>query len=427
MMSRPDQMVRTPSCYPLLAASHPGRPCYGTALALPVLLRQLHHCFRLPCQRRGVELLLELDPALTAPLMLDAMLLQALVRHWLADALQEPQLQQICLRVQVWAQQQLQQIISVELITQGQAPQASRVPDAPDRARKAASAAALSSAFVSRQLARQLGSRAQSTYSPVGQQRSVLLHVPLATANVGIPSGQWPILLLEQDAARAAELARQWQHLGHPLEILDTVTAVQQRWQHGPLALLLVGNRKWLAAGQALVQSMRQREAAEPWRGHTPVLLPGTAYCGNAAHHQSPEDACLPWPADDATWLQAVAACLPVTQDQTASLPVLDRRVLFDLSQGDWALELPLLQGFIRDKQADLQHLLHAWQQSDQTGFILLAHRIKGASRTVGAAAMADCAERLEREARSALSAACMALLLELEQALDDFVSQLPG
>jgi hypothetical protein len=77
-------------------------------------------------------------------------------------------------------------------------------------------------------------------------------------------------------------------------------------------------------------------------------------------------------------------------------LPVLDRQILFALSQGDWALELPLLQDFARDKQADLLQLLQAWQQGDQANVILLAHRIKGASRTVGAAAMADCAARLE-------------------------------
>jgi hypothetical protein len=44
-------------------------------------------------------------------------------------------------------------------------------------------------------------------------------------------------------------------------------------------------------------------------------------------------------------------------------LPVLDRQILFALSQGDWALELPLLQDFARDKQADLLQLLQAWQQ----------------------------------------------------------------
>jgi HPt (histidine-containing phosphotransfer) domain-containing protein len=55
---------------------------------------------------------------------------------------------------------------------------------------------------------------------------------------------------------------------------------------------------------------------------------------------------------------------------------------------------------------------------------ILLAHRIKGASRTVGGA-MADCAARLEAKARAGLSAADMALLLALEQALEDFVGHL--
>jgi hypothetical protein len=82
----------------------------------PELLRQLHHSFSHSNARGGF--LLELDPALSTPLQLDAMRLQALIRHWLAAALQDDQLRQISLRVQLWAQQQMQQIISVEVITQ---------------------------------------------------------------------------------------------------------------------------------------------------------------------------------------------------------------------------------------------------------------------------------------------------------------------
>ena len=423
-MSRPDHVATTSFRFPLLTACRQGRGCPGTVQALPELLRQLHHCFSLPCQRMGVEFLLELDPALSTPLQLDAMRLQALVRHWLAAALQDGQLRQICLRVQVWAQQQMQQIISVEVRTQRHALGENTEAAVPAKARKSTTAA-LSSAVISRQLARQLGSRQHSEYQTDGQQYSVLLHAPLAPPGTPPLPWQWPILLLEPDATRAAELSRQWQGLGYPFEIVGTATAARQRWQQGPLALLLVSDRQWLAAGLELAQSIRQGEAAEPWRGHTPLLLAGAAPLLLNASALPLLDGSLPWPPEDAAWLRAVTGCLPVAEPAAAMLPVLDRQVLFALSQGDWALELPLLQDFARDKQADLQQLLQAWQQGDQPGFILLAHRIKGASRTVGALAMADCAARLEAEARAGLSAACMALVLELEQALDDFVDHL--
>nr|WP_255496702.1 Hpt domain-containing protein [Aquitalea sp. LB_tupeE] len=170
---------------------------------------------------------------------------------------------------------------------------------------------------------------------------------------------------------------------------------------------------------------MRQLEATEPWRGHTPVLLAGGYPLAQGASGLPLLDAGLPWPPDDAAWRRVVTACLPEVAPRAAPLPVLDRQVLFALSQGDWALELPLLQDFARDKQADLLQLLQAWQQGDQANVILLAHRIKGASRTVGAARLADCAAQLEQAARVGLLAADMGLLLELEQALEDFVGHL--
>ncbi len=423
-MSRPDHVATTSFRFPLLTACRQGRSSPGSVQALPELLRQLHHCFRLPCERMGVEFQLELDPALSTPLLLDAVRLQALVRHWLAAALQDGQLRQISLRVQLLAQQQMQQIISVEVSTVRHVPLAGLAPHALARARKPTTAA-LSSAVISRQLARQLGSRQHCEYQADGQQYSVLLHAPLASPGTLPQPWQWPILLLEPDAGRAAELAGQWQVLGYPFERVDTATAARQRWQQGPLALLLVSERQWLNAGLELAQSIRACEAAEPWRGHTPLLLAGADPLSLSVSTLPLLDASLPWPPEDAAWLRAVTGCLPVVPPAAIHLPVLDRQVLFGLSQGDWALELPLLQDFARDKQADLQQLLQAWQRSDQQTFILLAHRIKGASRTVGAAAMADCAARLEAEARAGLSAACMALVLELEQALDDFVDHL--
>jgi CheY-like chemotaxis protein len=128
---------------------------------------------------------------------------------------------------------------------------------------------------ISRQLARQLGSRQHSECQADGQQYSVLLHAPLAPPGALPLPWQWPILLLEPDGSRAAELAGQWQSLGHPLEVLDTASAALQRWQQGPLALLLVSDRQSLSVGLELAQAIRQCEAAAPWRGHTPLLLAG--------------------------------------------------------------------------------------------------------------------------------------------------------
>ncbi|WP_199053110.1 Hpt domain-containing protein [Aquitalea sp. ASV15] len=108
-----------------------------------------------------------------------------------------------------------------------------------------------------------------------------------------------------------------------------------------------------------------------------------------------------------------------------ASLPVLDPRVLRMLYQDDWPQQRALLQAFLRDKQADLHALLQAWHSGDLQALGLLAHRIKGASRNVGACALAQAAAQVEQAARSQLHAGLPGLLRALEQALQSFASAL--
>lgn len=121
---------------------------------------------------------------------------------------------------------------------------------------------------------------------------------------------------------------------------------------------------------------------------------------------------------------EVVEAGLP-EHPQAESLPVLDHRVLRVLYQDDWPQQRALLQAFLRDKQADLHALLQAWHTGDLQALGLLAHRIKGASRNVGAAALAHAAARVEQAARGQHHASLPALLQALEQALQSFASML--
>ena len=110
---------------------------------------------------------------------------------------------------------------------------------------------------------------------------------------------------------------------------------------------------------------------------------------------------------------------------QAESLPVLDYRVLRVLYQDDWPQQKALLQAFLQDKQADLHALLHAWLRGDLQALGLLAHRIKGASRNVGATALAQAAAQVEQAARGQHHAGLPDLLQALEQALQSFASAL--
>lgn len=121
---------------------------------------------------------------------------------------------------------------------------------------------------------------------------------------------------------------------------------------------------------------------------------------------------------------EVVEAAMPA-QPVDESLPVLDHRVLRVLYQDDWSQQRALLQAFLHDKQADLHALLQAWHSGDLQALVLLSHRIKGASRNVGAAALAQAAAQVEQAARGQHHASLPGLLRALEQALQSFASVL--
>lgn len=121
---------------------------------------------------------------------------------------------------------------------------------------------------------------------------------------------------------------------------------------------------------------------------------------------------------------EVVEAAMP-EHPGTESLPVLDHRVLRVLYQDDWSQQRALLQDFLHDKQADLHALLQAWHGGDLQALVLLSHRIKGASRNVGAVALAQAAAQVEQAARGQHHASLPALLQALEQALQSFASML--
>lgn len=414
---------RQPLNGPLLTARRRGHAV--DAVPLASLLRQLHLRFQPLAGQLGVDFTLQLDTALAPLLLLDGAVLQHLLQQLLAHALHGHGAGTLLLNAQVWAQQHMRQILTLEL-TAHRSEHDRGVPEqilsGPARARKPHQAPA--GWLRCQQLARCLGAELRLEQGRQGMHACLQLSPAMPgmdQAHAPAAMGRWPVLLLCADAAQGRSIQQQLQATGYPVEVASTVNAALQYWQQHAVALLLLADPA-SAALPALLDYIRGQEASQPWRGHTPLLAVGPDHAGSLLAADAVPDGWLSLPGDCAAlqpWLPECAS------GGNADLPVLDRQVLFALSQGDWALELPLLQDFARDKQADLLQLLQAWQQGDQAHVILLAHRIKGASRTVGAARLADCAARLEQTARGGWSTADMALLLELEQALEDFVGHL--
>lgn len=102
----------------------------------------------------------------------------------------------------------------------------------------------------------------------------------------------------------------------------------------------------------------------------------------------------------------------------SADAPV-DRSVLAEISGGDAAAERHILTEFRRFNDEDAAMLQRAVGDCDIGQVTHAAHRIKGASRTIGATGLATVCERLEHAARAndwgAIAAHMAAFHRELE------------
>lgn len=407
----------------MLSARQHHRPLGAVALAS--LLRQLQLRFLPPARRLGVDFTLQLDGALAPLLLLDAPVLQQLLMHMLGLVLPAYAQGRVELKVQVWAQQHMRQILTLELSASqhGEMAGPSQQQSGPARAGKPRQERA--GWCYCRQLARRLGADLRLEHDGQHLHACVQLSPTMAgedTLPLQASAGCWPVLLLCADAAQGRHIQQQLQETAYPLETVSTVAAALQRWQQQAVAALLLVDPLTETNLSDLLTSIRSLETAQPWRGHTPLLAVLPQHTSESAWPDATPDGWLSQPVAAAAlqaWLPECAGSSP------AVLPVLDRKVLSDLSQGDWAVELPLLQGYLRDKQADLILLLQAWQQGDLPTCVALAHRIKGASRTVGAARLAATAASLEQAARAGQGDSLPGMLLTLEQALEDFALHL--
>jgi HPt (histidine-containing phosphotransfer) domain-containing protein len=94
-------------------------------------------------------------------------------------------------------------------------------------------------------------------------------------------------------------------------------------------------------------------------------------------------------------------AAAPLPQHRTDPLP-LDDSVLHTLTGGDPAECRALMDDFLAATDADLAGLAAAREAGDLAQVARQAHKIKGASRLVGAQQLGEAAEEVEAAAKSA-------------------------
>ena len=229
------------------------------------------------------------------------------------------------------------------------------------------------------------------------------------------------ILVAEDDAVNQKVIQRQLELLGYACEIAANGVEALQLWRRGHYALLLTDLHMPEMDGYTLAREIRAAEAP----GHRlPILaLTANALRGEALRaEEAGIDGYLTKPVPLATlgatlkaWMhrgsgESAAAVAPEPPREPAARPedeptALDVAVLEGLVGDDPVV----VRGFLREYRTVAEghardlHIAH--DRRDYAEMARIAHKLKSASRSVGARPLGECCAELERAAKSGAAA----------------------
>ena len=221
------------------------------------------------------------------------------------------------------------------------------------------------------------------------------------------------VLVVDDQRTNRTLLVRLINMLGYAAEATESGAMALEKWQGGQFALMITDCHMTGMDGYALTRNIRRIESRDdlprmPIIAWTSTTLPGMDQnCAEAGM-----DDHLPKPVDlDALaamlerWLPSLNKPLPKAATEAATPMVadvtFDRAVLVRYSSGDPMLEQEILHEFRTANVADIALFEQALAQHDPLLVAQAAHRIKGASRMIGAHAFAAICESVEKNGRA--------------------------
>jgi two-component system, NarL family, sensor histidine kinase EvgS len=234
---------------------------------------------------------------------------------------------------------------------------------------------------------------------------------PRAAPSIAAAEASGTLLLLADDhPTNRLILQRQLNLLGYAAEVAENGFEALDKWRTGRFAMLITDCEMPLMDGYELARNIR---AAEGLGGRDRIpILACTAYAvlGQA-------EKCLAAGMDDylskpvdlkrlgeklAQWLPLAAPPLPAGR----AAPVepgqpIDVATLDEICAGDSAMQREFLTRFRACNDDDASMLLRAVADPDWAAVASISHRMKGASRTVGATPFAGACEAIELAARA--------------------------
>ncbi|HVY07494.1 MAG TPA: ATP-binding protein [Burkholderiales bacterium] len=217
------------------------------------------------------------------------------------------------------------------------------------------------------------------------------------------------VLLADDHPTNRLLLVRQLGTLGYAAEAAEDGAKALEKWKSGRFALLITDCHMPEMDGYQLTREIRRIEG-----GNGGKRFPIVACTANAL--QGEAEICFATGMDDYVskpvemrellakldrWLPLPEAGVP---EGGGPLPTTDSLlatgVLAEISGGDKALEREILADFRQSAHQDVRQLKGSLDAQDSDGLRRAAHRMKGASRMVGALDLASVCEALEHAGR---------------------------
>ncbi len=246
------------------------------------------------------------------------------------------------------------------------------------------------------------------------------------------------LLVAEDDATNRLVIKRQLAMLGFAAEFAENGKVALQRWQSSEYALLLTDLHMPTLDGYALCNAIRADELALGRPRRPVIALTANAMKGEEQRaRESGFDEYLTKPItleqlNNALrlWLPAVASQpipppkAPVKGDVETHGTMVKKALQLDflaqLVGDDHAFTRSLLRDYMRDTRHHMPLLQQAVQAGRMDEAKELSHRIKGASRSVGAVLLADACLRIEMTSRNGQVDEAQAAWTELQVAWRD-------
>jgi signal transduction histidine kinase/CheY-like chemotaxis protein/HPt (histidine-containing phosphotransfer) domain-containing protein len=222
------------------------------------------------------------------------------------------------------------------------------------------------------------------------------------------------ILLADDHPTNRAVIKRQINQLGYACECAGDGDAALQMWKSGRFALLLTDLHMPRRDGYALASAVREEERRSR-RVHTPIIALSATISAEGVERSRAAgiDDFLAKPAPLAVLATALQRYLPLPDNGAGAAPA----PVSPLPDQE------LLADFLRSTHEDLAALSEAFAKGDATAIAHEAHRIRGASGLVEAAALAACAGRIEAAANANDLDQLKAKIAELEVEVSRFAA----